>query len=165
MIIIVEGIDRVGKTTLCNMLNEEFDIPIHKYKGLIKYNKMDNTEETDKTLGLVQLLKETNSDIIFDRTFFSDYVYGLFERNYDVDVAIYNFKLIDKVLSEMDDVFLIYVIPVDVQKSSNEHGKDLYEYNEEFYYLFKHSEIKNKYRVTYNTLSEAISFIKARKTK
>ena len=30
MIIIIEGIDRVGKTTLANMLSERFNIPIYK---------------------------------------------------------------------------------------------------------------------------------------
>lgn len=164
MIIIVEGIDRVGKTTLCNMLNEEFNIPIHKYRGLIKYNKMDNTEETDKTLGLIQLLKETKSSIIFDRTYFSDFVYGMFERNYNIDIAVDNFRIVDDAIAELDDVFLIYVLPTDVNKSSDEHGKDLKMYDDEFYDLFKHSKIKNKWRCTFNTLNEAINFIKAKRS-
>ena len=165
MIIIVEGIDRVGKTTLCNKLSEEFGITIHKYKGIIKYNDMNNSEETDKTLGLIQLIKETNSDIIFDRTYFSDFVYGVLERNYDIDKAKHNFDMIDVVLSEMEDVFLIYVLPTDIDSSSQQHGRDLLEYNDEFLYLFKKSNIKNKWKCTYNTMNEAVSFINARRGK
>lgn len=165
MIIIVEGIDRVGKTTLCNKLSQKFNIPIHKYKGLIKYNKMDNTEETDKTLGLIQLLKETGSSIIFDRTYFSDFIYGMLERNYNIDIAVDNFRIVDDAISELDDVFLIQVLPVDVNKSSNEHGKNLAIYNNEFIDLYKHSKIKNKWQVTYNTMDEAVMFIDAIRSK
>ena len=51
MIIIVEGIDRVGKTTLCEKLNKELKIPIYKHKNnQFYYNLMDNKNETDKML-------------------------------------------------------------------------------------------------------------------
>ena len=161
MIVIIEGIDRVGKTTLCNMIHNELNIPIHKYKGIVKHENMSNIEESDKTLSLLQLLKETNSNIIFDRTYFTDYVYGVLERNYDKEIAYSNFCYIDVVASKMDDVFLIYVVPTDINESSNEHGKDLSKYNDLFYDLFKDSKIKNKWRCTYNTLNEAILFIKS----
>ena len=165
MIIIVEGIDRVGKTTLCKKLSEEFGILIHKYNGLIEYSKMKNIEESDKTLGLIQLLKETNSSIIFDRTYLSDYVYGVMERDYDVSEASRNFEIIDQAMSELEDVFLIYILPTDLDKSSNEHGKDLSVYDTLFYELFEMSEIKNKFRCNYNTMNEVISFIKGRRNK
>lgn len=165
MIIIVEGIDRVGKTTLCNKLSEEFGIPTHKYKGIISYDNMLNSEESDKTLGLFQLIKETGSDIIFDRSYFTDYVYGTIERNYDFEQAIRNFYLIDETISKMDDVFLIYLLPVDIKWSSRKHGKDLSKHDELFYKKFKDSKIKNKYRCTLYTLNEAVNFIKAMRGK
>lgn len=160
MIIIVEGIDRVGKTTLCNKLKEEFNIPVYKNKGIIQYNKMDNTEETDKMLKLIDLCNLTNSSIIFDRFYLSDFVYGMLERNYNIDVAVDNFRKVDNSLLEIDDVFLIYILPTDIEESSKQHGKDLKIYDSEFYDLFKHSKIKNKWRCTYNTMDEAIMFIK-----
>lgn len=165
MIIIVEGIDRVGKTTLCNKLSGEFGIPIHKYKGIISYDKMSNAEETDKTLGLIQLLQETNADIIFDRSYLTDYVYGIIERKYDKLPALAHFYMIDEVLENMKDVFLIYVLPVDIKKSNYEHGKDLQKYDDMFYEMFKESKIKNKYRCTYNSFNMAIDFIKINKEK
>ena len=118
MIIIVEGIDRVGKTTLCNRLSEELNIPIHKYKGIIKYDKMKNKEETDKTLGLIQLLKETGSSIIFDRSYMSDYVYGVLQRNYKTSKANKNFELVNNALYDCNNsgnkVFVIIVNPVNL---------------------------------------------------
>lgn len=161
MIIIVEGIDRVGKTTLCNKLHEEFNIPIYKHNGIIPYNKMDNFEETDKMIYVKEFIELTNISLIFDRFHLTDFVYGELERNYDIINAKNNFKIIDDAISELDDVFLIYILPTDIQKSSKEHGKDLRTHDSKFYYLFKKSKIKNKWRCTYNTLDEAILFIKS----
>ena len=161
MIIIVEGIDRVGKTTLCNKLKEELNISIYKHVGVLQYNKMDNFNETDKMLQLVELCRLTNSSIIFDRFHLTDFVYGILERNYDIDSAVDNFRLVDDAISELDDVYLIYVLPTNIEESSRQHGKDLTIYNGEFYDLFKNSKIKNKWRCTYNTLGEAVEYIKA----
>ena len=160
MIIIVEGIDRVGKTTLCNKLKEEFDVPILHHESIISNNKKDNENETDKSLLTLEVCDITNSSIILDRFHLSDFVYGTIERNYNIDSAIDHFKMIDNILSEMNDVFLIYVLPTDIQESSKQHGKNLKIYDNEFYDLFKHSKIKNKWRCTYNTLNEVIEFIK-----
>ena len=161
MIIIVEGIDRVGKTTLCNKLKEEFGIPVLHHESIISNNKKDNENETDKSLLTLEVCNITNSSIILDRFHLSDFVYGMLERNYNIDSAIDHFKMIDNMLTEMKDVFLIYVLPTDITESSKQHGKDLKIYNGEFYDLFKHSKIENKWRCTYNTLDEAIGFIKA----
>ena len=161
MIVVVEGIDRVGKTTLCNKLKNEFNIPIHKYNGIINYSEMNNREETDKMLMTVQILQETNSDIILDRFNFSDYVYGITERDYGFVAASRWLTIIDEKLSSLEDVFLILVEPTNLERSSKEHGKDLSLHKKLFDDLFKESRIKNKWKCTYNTLNEAIMFIKS----
>lgn len=147
MIIIVEGIDRVGKTTLCNRLSEELNIPIHKYKGIVKYDKMKNKEETDKTLGLIQLLKETGSSIIFDRSYMSDYVYGILQRNYKALKANKNFELVNNALYDCDKsgnkVCIILVNPIDINESSKEHGVDLTRHYELFNIIYDCLNDKN----------------------
>lgn len=147
MIIIVEGIDRVGKTTLCNRLSEELNIPIHKYKGIVKYDKMKNKEETDKTLGLIQLLKETGSSIIFDRSYMSDYVYGILQRNYKALKANKNFELVNNALYDCDKsgnkVCIILVNPIDINESSKEHGVDLTRHYELFNIIYDYLNDKN----------------------
>ena len=162
MIIIVEGIDRVGKTTLCNRLSNEFNIPVHKYKGIVDYKNMKNIEETDKMLMAIQLLQETNSNIILDRFSFSDYVYGLIERDYATIPASKNLFLVDEALSKIDDVFLILVEPTDIERSSLEHGSDLSMHKKMFDDVFKESHVKNKWKCTYNTIGEVVSFIKSK---
>lgn len=161
MIIIVEGIDRVGKTTLCNIISEELNIPIYNHIGKRNLNLINNDIETDLYLQILEICRLTNSSIIFDRLYFTDFVYGKIERNYNIDRATQNFKEIDDMLSKMEDVFLIEVLPTDIKRSSEEHGKDLSIYNDEFIKLYVDSKIKNKWRVTFNTLNEAIQFIKS----
>lgn len=163
MIIIVEGIDRVGKTTLCDKLHNELNIPVYKHIGPFKYKNMDNDSETDQLLQLLQMCKLQKSFIIFDRFHLTDYVYGIIERNYDIEKANNNFKLLDDFIKDnFKDAVLLLVLPTDINKSSEEHGKDLSVHNEELYKLFKESKIENKWRCTYNTLDEAVSFVRTR---
>lgn len=166
MIVIVEGIDRVGKTTLCNKLKEELNIPIHKCNNaFVKTKDMDNYNESDKIIITYQILKETNSSIILDRNYLSDYVYGTLERKYNENDANKNFNIIDDFVSEIEDVFLILVKSTDINRSSEEHGKDLSKHEEMFENIYRISKIKNKWRCTYNTLDEAILFIKSKGVK
>ena len=91
MLIIVEGIDRVGKTTLCNMLKDKLGFKIYKHKNNnFNYSKMDNDNETDKMLQLLDLYEQIGSDvnIVFDRFHWSDFVYGKIERNYNEDIIL-----------------------------------------------------------------------------
>lgn len=135
VIIIVEGIDRVGKTTLCNKLSKTLNIPIHKYNGIIPYKKMKNKQETDKTLGLIQLIEETKSDIIFDRCFLTDFVYGVLERGYNEKKAYKNMGLVFERLgsySLIDNVFLVLVRSSNIGKSSKEDGRNLLAYSAMF---------------------------------
>lgn len=125
MIVIVEGIDRVGKTTLCNKIHELNNIPVFKHSNeSFDYSKMDNDNETDKMLQLVELISITKSDIIFDRFHLSEFVYGVCERNYSFRDAYMNRILVDDMLCRVGAV-LVYVEPVSVAWSSNKHGSNL----------------------------------------
>jgi thymidylate kinase len=157
MIIVVEGIDRVGKTTLCNCLSEKYKIKIyHNDVNYMKLSEMDNKNETDKTLKLISLCEQLGQDIIFDRLHWSDYVYGVTERGYDTKEAIKNKDIIDKKLNEIKSV-LIFVKPTDIEWSSKQHGKDLSGYEARFEMLYKYSCIKNKIMTDYNNIKEGIS--------
>lgn len=161
MIIIVEGIDRVGKTTLCDKLSEELNIKIFRREFFMQLNEFDNKNETDKMIQLLNIVNEIDGDIIFDRLYFSDYIYGLLERHYMLIDAVKNFAEIDKYASSLKDVFLIQILPTNIKDSSMQHGKNLTAYQELFDAAFTDSKIKNKFRCNYNTMNEAISFIKA----
>lgn len=125
MIIVVDGIDRVGKTTLCNELSKMLGYKVFKHDGSeFDYSLMDNENETDKMSQLIDMLSITDGDIIFDRFHLSEFAYGLTDRNYILGRAFANLKLIDGKLADMNSL-LIKVNPVDIDRSSMEHGRDL----------------------------------------
>ena len=160
MIIIVEGIDRVGKTTLCEKLNNELSIPIYKNKGIIKYSKMNNIEETDKMFKLLDMYELTKDfDVIFDRFNISDYVYGSIERRYDRSIARTNMEMINERLANFDDALLILVTPTDIERSSKEHGKDLKEYNDMFKDAFDGVYFR-KIECNYNEIDDVVKIVK-----
>lgn len=73
MILIIEGADLVGKTTLVSRLSEITKIPSTSIWIELENPKL-SVISVSKTLRLV--LSKINIDIIFDRFFFSEYVYG-----------------------------------------------------------------------------------------
>lgn len=163
MIIIVEGIDRVGKSTLCNQLSSKFKIPIYQHVGDRDLNKIISNTETEKNLQLLEICRLTNAFIIFDRLQFTEYVYGVAQRNYQEKEAMENFEKTDKfIVNNLADAILILVSPTDINRSSEEHGRDLSKHNILFDSLYKKSGIKNKFNCTYENLQEAIDFVSAK---
>lgn len=157
MIIIVEGIDRVGKSTLCNKLSETLNIPIFKYSGLISNDKKRNDYETDKLLLTLEAFNCSKQSVIFDRFHLTDYVYGRLERNYKHKKANFNFEIIEHELNKIGNVHLIYVIPTDIHYSSCEHRKNLLIHNELFNNVFENSIIENKYKIDYNGIDNLVN--------
>lgn len=130
-IIVVEGIDRVGKTTLVNRIKDYFEYdPYLKFdifkhdESLFSYDKMDNDNETDKMVQLIEMVDICGGNIIFDRFHLSEFVYGVCERNYSFRDAYMNRILVDDMLCRVGAV-LVYVAPTSVVWSSSKHGSDL----------------------------------------
>lgn len=142
MVIIVEGIDRVGKTTLCNMLSESLGYPI--FKEDVRDFKDANMQYANlcSMTSIVNMCKCLNANIIFDRFFATEYVYGLIERDYSLQTADMVNESIVKLLNDIQCVF-IYVRPTDVSISSKKHGKNLEEHDKLFVKLFN-SELMKK---------------------
>lgn len=70
MILIVEGSDGSGKTTLANYLSEKFGYPI-------KHRSKPNTQEEKDTMYKSYLQDiESCANMIWDRGFYSEMVYG-----------------------------------------------------------------------------------------
>lgn len=129
-IIIVDGIDRIGKTTLCKMISSATNIPIFKENRKFAGEKLiDVCAGLSSQLSELSMIESLDADIIFDRFFASEYVYGTTERNYNNGNAIESVCKTLKKLEELrkNGVNVIYVSlkPVDIEKSSKEHGKSL----------------------------------------
>ena len=149
MIVIVEGIDRVGKTTLCNMLVDEgFKYFKDVYFDGVPITRKIASEKLRTTLEFLKLFKDEN--IVVDRLHITEFAYGALERNYTSSEV----EFIDKELALLDAV-LILVNPInaeDLDRASRVHGKDLTIHNSIFNTFYKVSSIKRKHICDFNSL-------------
>lgn len=153
MIIIVEGIDRVGKSTLCNLLSKELGIDV--FKNTSFYGKcLGKKSEIELINQLINFVECTKQNIIFDRLHLSEFVYGMLDRGY-VNTDIMK---VDDRLSKMDCI-LIYVKPTSVTESSKQHGSDLYFHEVAFDAFMKKTKIPSII-CNYNTLQQTVDRVK-----
>ena len=173
MVIIIEGIDRVGKTTLANKISEEFDVPIYKQDRIggnfvnLSRSRSGNTSAyiniLDNYVRAKTLVDFWNwsgftQNIIMDRFHWTEAVYSLVDR--DCLLQYENMKLIEKsMLEHKDKYMIIYIVPTDIKWSSRQHGKDLTRHNEEFYRLYKDSKL-NKYMCSLFSIDMAIDKVR-----
>ena len=88
-IILLEGADKTGKTTLGKELSARLGIPYFKYTNEHNYwreGKFKEALEYDQTY-LLELLKQTGHSMIIDRSWPSEYVYSkIFNRETNFDL-------------------------------------------------------------------------------
>lgn len=161
MIAIVEGIDRVGKSTLCEKLMKAGFICLKDFENI----KVDSIfrpiyllAKTDTTISYLYMLDRQDINVVVDRLHLSEYVYGSIERTTSKD-TIMEF---DRMLAKMNTA-LILVKPIDVKWSSEKAEKDLSQYDILFNKVFAESKIKNKFETNFKMLdSTCESIIKLR---
>lgn len=157
-IVVVEGIDRVGKTTFAEKLVKRANengkmLLIYKHPELIvKYGEMDTSNETDKMFQMLQLTEMFGGEVVFDRFHISEFVYGVVERKYKLSEARENMIKIDNLLSGLNS-FLVYVKPLDIVWSSNEHGKNLKRYCNMMNAAYKESNMR-KVDIDFSLISD-----------
>ena len=169
MILIVEGIDRIGKTTLVNYINKISGKDNFVYqdlgKNIIQPRVFDNKNETDKLMKLLSMIDLIGKDkfIIFDRFHWSDFSYGLIRRKYDFELAIRNFNIIENKLLELD-AKVICLFPGNEKTLSEceqeDDSNDLGRINDMFILCKKMSKLKTLDIVVFN---KSLSFINIEK--
>lgn len=85
MLIIVEGVDRVGKTTVIRELSQQIFAPVYKPVGTpLRGLSVQESQAEDRGAWGVATLLPHDVDMIFDRAFPSEWVYGrTFDRSFD----------------------------------------------------------------------------------
>jgi nucleoside 2-deoxyribosyltransferase len=161
MIAIIEGIDRVGKTTLCKMLEEkgflyfkdtwcvgqmieDSDIPMYSLGKL------------DTSLSMLRMLSSAGINIAVDRLHLTELVYGLVERG---KVMAEQIAMIDRMLGVLPDICLIIVGPTNQAESNRQAGMKLDGHASVFKALHGFSSIKRQMFCNYYTLGEAEKFV------
>jgi len=126
MIILFEGVDNTGKTTIANALSKIMGIPVYK-NNMQKTLYIENNEKYFELLlkfgGNVelQLLQALNPNIIFDRSFVSEFAYArafgrktdeMFIRQLDKEFNKLGAIIVYCHKENIEDIFDDEVIPV-----------------------------------------------------
>lgn len=171
MIIVVEGIDRVGKTTLCKMIEKEFDCLLFKDSMMKGLEAVPNRFKPDLAvssmntiLNMYEALQiSADFDIVLDRFHATEYVYGTIERNYPLVHAKEYFNAIEDRLEEKYNYFFILVKPTNLEESSKNHGKDLSMHEKKFEALYDSIPDEYKIKTDFNHLQDTIDELRGRK--
>lgn len=165
MIVIVEGIDRVGKSTLCEMIQKDLGLTKFRHIDMFERKKGFEDKEADVMLQLAGACKRLEANIVFDRFHLSEYVYGVVDRGSDTKHAYENFRIVENELPLKPnyqngyDAILVMVTPNNIELSSKEHGEDLSPYYAMFEGIYEISKLR-KVKVNYDNLHDAVDFIR-----
>ena len=162
MIVVVEGIDRVGKTTLCKKLEK---LGIKTFKD---YSVLDESNESPEVMQkaahnamktAVSLVNLFEKDVVIDRFHASEAVYGLLDRDCSFTGCLNVFTSIDAMLSSSGDYMFVLVNPVDIEASNQQHGSRLNDHQAMFKELYKIVPEGKKLEVDWYTLDYAVEVI------
>ena len=149
LIVVVEGLERTGKTTLCKEFEERGFVYFKDFNRINKHICCGMESRLDTTLTFLQNLSENGVNVVVDRLHLSEYAYGkIFRKGYSANV-----NYIDNAISKLNSVLILCKFDNDEEyknrmllKYTPEQVKKL---SEEFEYYFDKSEIKNKFEYNF----------------
>ena len=153
MIVILEGLERTGKSTVAEILENNFGFIRFKDHNHLRFMDLKSiSNRLDSTLSMLVSLDKAGKNIVLDRFHISELIYGTNDRgypDYDFDHIYY----IDEVLSLLNTK--LYLLERNVNNEYVEafprevNESELLEYQKKFRYAFDKSYIENK--CIYNT--------------
>lgn len=147
MIVILEGLERTGKSTLAKQFEERGFVNFKDHNHSRNMRPEFIKERLDATLSFLIQADKNNIDVVMDRYHLSEYFYGRYVRGYNQD----NFEYIwyiDEVLSHLNTHLIL--LERDTSKEyiesypSEISEKELKNYKKNFHYIWDKSYIKNK---------------------
>ena len=107
MIVILEGLERTGKTTLAKIFEEKGFVNFKDHNHLRDFSVESIAERLDSTLSTLIALDKKGINIVLDRFHISEFVYSTLKRSSDPSLFDHIWY-IDEVLSHLDTK-LIYL--------------------------------------------------------
>lgn len=165
MIVILEGIDRVGKTTIAKELESKLGFKIFK-KDRIYGNSIPDKNAAlvnyGNALGIVDVLNWDgfNDNIVIDRFHWTEAVYSLCDRDNREAKKLMGYVEL-KMLEKKEKYLIVYVRPTDIKFSSRMHGSDLSQHLEEFEKLYSHTQLP-KYIATFYSADLVVKEVERR---
>ena len=165
MVIILEGVNKVGKTTVADMLKTIGFMTYYNRQLLTFENthsaKWHTKGQIDAITQMLNLMHESevNIDFVLDRFHLSEMVYGKLDRKY---AATY-LKAVDERLAKIG-AKLIYMVD-DIESVNQRTGKDMYSYCVAFDQAFIESKMDKTMYNLKNPISELLKWIGSSKFK
>lgn len=107
MIVILEGLERTGKTTLAKIFEDRGFINFKDHNHIRNFSVENIAERLDSTLSTLIALDKKGINIVLDRFHISEFIYSSLKRGND-DSFFKHIWFIDEVLSKLD-THLIYL--------------------------------------------------------
>ena len=147
LIVIVEGLERTGKTTLYKEFEKRGFVYFKDFNRINYHSTVGIESRLDTTLTFLQNLSENGVNVVVDRLHVSEYVYGKTFRK-PAGFA-QNIDYIDNAISKLRSV-LIYCKDDNIEEHKNRMLLDytvqqIAELSKNFEYYFDKTEIKNKF--------------------
>lgn len=163
LIVVVEGLERTGKTTLCKEF-EKRGFVYFKDFNRINYHDVTALEgRLDTTLTFLQNLSENGVNVVVDRLHLSEYSYGNVFRK--IEGSARNIDYIDNAISKLNSVLILCKTDNDEEYKNRMllkyTDKQIWELSNKFEYYFDKSEIKNKFEYEFSKydVSKYVNYI------
>lgn len=148
MIVILEGLERTGKSTITEILETKYNFVSFKdHNHLMKMDCSFIANRLDATLSMITALDKANIDVVLDRFHLSELIYGNYYRGYRRE-NFQHIKYIDEVLSHLNTKLILLERTVDDDYKEafphNGYEKDIAMMQKDFRYEVDKSYIENK---------------------
>lgn len=162
MIVILEGLERTGKSTIASIFEKHGFVNFKDHVHTRNFTPDHMADRFSAILSFLVSLDKSGKDVVVDRCYFSDYLYGTIKRKYDS--SCYNhIWFIDEVLSHLD-THLIY-LKREVNEAyikvypDQEFNRQISCMNNKFEYLIDKSYIKNKMTIDISKIDNLDKFV------
>ena len=150
MIVILEGMERTGKSTLADEFEKRGFVKFKDHNRFREYDADTVKHRIDSTFSFLQALDRVGTNVVLDRFHISEIVYSKFYRKAPSSCTTYNY-FIDAALFRMNVVLVHCTRKIDDKYIDDFQldfaKKDLKEMKKEFAYLVDKSEIRRKHEV------------------
>lgn len=153
MIVILEGLERTGKSTIAEILENNFGfIRFKDHNHLMEMDSTSIANRLDATLSMIVALDKAGKNVVLDRFHISELIYGTYYRGYNRE-NFQHVRYIDEVLSHLNTKLILLERTVDEKYKEvfphSGHEKEIDMMQKDFRYEVDKSYIENK--TTYNT--------------
>jgi len=166
-IVIVEGVDQVGKTTLCRQLEKlgffyfkdswnilEKDPEVNQDSQQLPLINFEYVSlgKLDTSLSMLKLLTSQGINVVVDRLHISELVYGTLSRAACLPDLVMQ---VDKMLSQLDCIF-VHMKPTNYREASKRAGYDVFDYDMAFINFFQQSLIQMRFVLNYTNITQSL---------